>query len=56
MSQSLPPLLRQLKLPAFVDHHEEMADKAVKEGWTYHFAATQKPTTSALEKPTRLES
>ena len=35
MSQSLPPLLRQLKLPAFVDHHEEMADKAVKEGWTY---------------------
>jgi DNA replication protein DnaC len=35
MSQSLPPLLRQLKLPSFVDHHEELADKAVKEGWSF---------------------
>lgn len=35
MSQSLPPLLRQLKLPAFVDHHEELAATAVKEGWSF---------------------
>ena len=30
---SLPILLRGLKLPAFVRHHEEIAQKAEAEGW-----------------------
>ena len=32
---SLPMLLRGLKLPAFVRHHEEIAQKAEAEGWRF---------------------
>ncbi len=32
---SLPMLLRGLKLPAFVRHHEEIAQKAEAEGWSF---------------------
>lgn len=32
--QSLPMLLRALKLPAFASHHENLARRAEQEGWT----------------------
>jgi DNA replication protein DnaC len=36
--ESLAMLLRGLKLPAFVRHHEEIAQKAEREGWSFgHF-------------------
>jgi DNA replication protein DnaC len=36
--ESLMLLLRALKLPAFAHYHEEVAQKAEREGWTFgHF-------------------
>lgn len=34
-THALPILLRTLKLPAFVDHHEEIAAVAEREGWSF---------------------
>jgi len=33
--ESLDLFLRRLKLPSFVDHHEEVAAKAATEGWSF---------------------
>ena len=33
--QTLPMLLRALKLPGFAARHEEEAKKAVTEGWSF---------------------
>jgi DNA replication protein DnaC len=35
MDETLTIKLRSLRLPAFVDHHENMANKATKESWGY---------------------
>lgn len=34
-SESLPMLLRALKLPAFLTYHAEVAEKAEREGWSF---------------------
>ena len=34
-SESLPTLLRALKLPAFLTYHAEVAEKAEREGWSF---------------------
>src|SRR5258707_5472558 len=34
--QTLPMLLRALKLPSFAIHHEDVARKAEAEGWTFN--------------------
>jgi len=34
-SESLPMLLRALKLPAFLTYHAEVAERAEREGWSF---------------------
>jgi len=33
--ESLPLSLRALRLPSFVAHHDEVAQRAEKEGWSF---------------------
>lgn len=35
MAESLPLLLKELKLPAFARHHESMARRAIDKGWEH---------------------